>query len=218
MSVSPVKLVAAGGEVLRLEQHGDVRPSERAAVRDLEARVVDRTVAAAERGDGAVAPAGRIGSSAVSNAGSGVVVPFVISAGDVPVVVEPERVHGAAVVRLLDRREASAVELHELDVRNVDAGRRAGVRDGEAGVRGELTVTVPAKPAMALMAFVTFVLLYASSGVLPMSAESLPPMRTRNVLKYVAVPAPDGPPDRPLASVYWNVLEDGTAVMVKLPL
>src|SRR5687768_1358285 len=84
-----------------------------------------------------------------------------------------------------------------------------------------VTVTVPAKPGIALIAAARLALLYASPEP-PMTAESLPPIRTWNGEKWVRpfVPellAPDGA--RPaIGAVYSNVRGDGTAVIVKVPL
>ena len=66
------------------------------------------------------------------------------------------------------------------------------------------------------MAVVKFAALYGRP-VPPMRAESLPPMRTLNGEKYVADPPPDGARSG-VASVYWNVLAEGTAVIVNVPL
>ncbi len=51
----------------------------------------------------------------------------------------------------------------------------------------------------------------------PITAESLPPIRTWNGEKYVAVPPPElARPEA--AAVYWNVRAVGTAVIVNVPL
>ena len=52
-----------------------------------------------------------------------------------------------------------------------------------------VTVTVPAKPGIALIAFVRIVLLYDSDGVLLMSSESLPPMRNAEPVEERCRPA-----------------------------
>jgi hypothetical protein len=77
------------------------------------------------------------------------------------------------------------------------------------------TLTVPAKPAIPLIAVVRFAAVYGSP-VPPTSTESFPPMRTLNGEKYVAEP----PPELAcwLAIVYWNVVGLGTAVIVYVPL
>ena len=53
-----------------------------------------------------------------------------------------------------------------------------------------VTVAVPGKPAIALMAAVRFSLVYGIP-LPPMRAESLPPMRTRNGEKYAVDPLPE---------------------------
>ena len=79
-----------------------------------------------------------------------------------------------------------------------------------------VTVAVPAKPGIALIAVVRFAFVYGSPPP-PITAESLPPIRTWNGEKNVAVPPPELA--RPAAAaVYWNVRGVGTAVIVNVPL
>ena len=79
-----------------------------------------------------------------------------------------------------------------------------------------VTVAVPAKPGIALIADVRFAFVYASP-LPPMTAESLPPIRTWNGEKNVIVPPPELA--RPAVGfVYVNVRGDGTDVTVHVPL
>jgi hypothetical protein len=79
-----------------------------------------------------------------------------------------------------------------------------------------VTVTVPAKPEMALIAFWTFVAVYAWL-VPPITAESFPPMRTWKGELYVTVPPPVvGRPAVGFVNV--NERAFGTEATVNVPL
>jgi hypothetical protein len=79
-----------------------------------------------------------------------------------------------------------------------------------------VTVTVPANPEMALIAFWTFVAAYAWL-VPPITAESFPPMRTWKGELYVTVPPPVvGRPAVGFVNV--NERAFGTEATVNVPL
>jgi hypothetical protein len=79
-----------------------------------------------------------------------------------------------------------------------------------------VTVTVPAKPGIALIAAVRFALLYGWPDP-PITAESLPPTRTLNGEKNVELPPPElASPDT--GAMYSKLRGVGTPVIWNVPL
>ena len=128
-------------------------------------------------------------------------------------VAQRERVVRAAVVGLVDGGEAAAAATGSTSGMfgtsvSAEAPPYVTVKPVAAA---PVTVTVPAKPAMPLMAVWMLVLVYASPPD-PISAESLPPMRTWKDEVVVLKPGPkvtiwtSFPPPKWLSDAVWTSL------------